>query len=284
MGVRAPLFGRLRLALAVGLLLFACAGNSAPQAPTPLLLATTTSLADSGLLDALLGALREERPNYAVKPLVVGSGQSLALAARGEVDVLITHDPQNEDAFLAAHPKAKRWPFMNGHFVVAGPAKDPARVGQAKDVAEAFARIAQAQAPFISRGDNSGTHNAERRVWRALGVTPQAPWYAEAGGGMAAALRLASERGAYLLTDVATFAQVRDKLALKILTQGPGLPNPYSLVLVDSQAGQTPRAQAALAFLRFLSSPKARAMIADFGRERLGQPLFTLPAPDAPKP
>lgn len=275
--------GVLGLAL-LALLMLSCAGSTPPKPATPLLLATTTSLADSGLLDALQAELRAQNPDYAVKPLVVGSGQSLALAARGEVDVLITHDPQNEDKFLAAHPKAKRWPLMNGHFVLAGPANDPAKVGEAKNVEDGFLRIAQAKAPFISRGDNSGTHNTEKRVWQALGLTPQAPWYSEAGGGMAAALRLASERGAYLLTDVATFMQLRDKLTLKILSAGEGLPNPYSIILIDSQATGTPRAIAAQAFVRFLTSPKTGTLIAAFGRERFGQPLFALPAPDAPKP
>lgn len=271
------------LLLAFLLSFLACAESPKPKAAEIVLLATTTSLADCGLLDALLSENRRLAPAYTVKPLVVGSGQSLALAARGEVDVLVTHDPQAEEKFLASKPNAQRWPLMNGRFVLAGPLSDPAKIAAATDINEAFQRIAIAQAPFISRGDNSGTHNAERRIWQALALTPQKPWYSEAGGGMAAALRLANERGAYLLTDVATFMQLRDKLEIKILNPAVGLPNPYSLILVDAK-NSSPRGQAALAFARFLASPQVSAIIADFGKASYGQALFSLPAPTSPKP
>jgi tungstate transport system substrate-binding protein len=188
-------------------------------------LATTTSVYDSGLLDRLLAPFP-----HPVQVLAVGTGQALRLAERKDVDAVLVHAPDLEGEALARGRIAQGLCLAENHFLLAGPEEDPARVREAREVFEALRRIARAQAPFVSRGDRSGTHLKELELWRRAGIAPKGPWYLESGAGMAQTLVLAAEKGAYTLTDLATFLTVGKKRGLKALyrREDPLLRNRYS--------------------------------------------------------
>jgi tungstate transport system substrate-binding protein len=181
----------------------ACGGCGRAPAPA-ITLATTTSTQDSGLLDALLPRFRQET-GIEVKVVAVGTGQALQLGRRGDADVLLVHDPAGEEQFMAEGFGSERRPVMHNDFVLVGPPADPAGVKGQASAAAAFARIARARAPFVSRGDESGTHQKEKAVWRAAGIEPGGDWYVRAGGGMGQVLRMATEKRAYTLSDRGTF-------------------------------------------------------------------------------
>lgn len=172
---------------------------AAPANPN-IILATTTSTQDSGLLDVLLPAF-EQKTGYRVKTIAVGTGKALAMGQRGDADVLLTHAPEAEKPLVEEGAVIERVPFMYNDFVVLGPAADPTQVQTAETAAEALKRIAESKTPFISRGDQSGTHKKEQSLWKASGLDPKGDWYVEAGQGMGATLRIASEKNAYTLTD-----------------------------------------------------------------------------------
>lgn len=273
---------RIGLLLAIPALLLVAGCDEPGEALPPVItLATTTSARDSGLLDALL-PLFERQSGIEVKVVAAGSGQALELGRRGDADVLLTHAPHDEERFMAAGHGRARFPLMHNAFVIVGPADDPAGVHRAETAAEAFRRIAAARSPFVSRADESGTHQRERQIWADAETEPEGDWYIQAGSGMAAALRMAREKGAYTLSDRGTFLSLRRSLHLRGHFEGdPLLVNRYSVTLVDPQPGAQERSEAAAAFARFLRSPQAREVIAEFGVERFGEPLF-VPHDDSP--
>ena len=268
--------GGLALSAAVALVLgVACGGGN------DLILATTTSTDDSGLLDVLVPAF-EEATGYQVKIIPVGSGQALTMGRRGDADVLLVHAPSAEEEFVAEGYGTNRRLIMHNDFVVVGPADDPAGVREASNAPQALRTIASAEASFISRGDDSGTHQRELSLWEELGFDPTgAGWYSEAGSGMAATLQVANQRNAYTISDRATYLAQLDVLDLAVLHEGdPRLLNIYHVMQVNPERFDAVNASGAEAFVAFLVSEEAQALIADFGVERFGKPLFV---PDAGK-
>jgi tungstate transport system substrate-binding protein len=236
--------------------------------------ATTTSLQDSGLLDVLV-PLFEKQSGIKAKVVATGSGQALELGRRGDADVLLAHSPAAEKQFVDEGYGVDRKQIMWNDFVIVGPEDDPAGVRKLKAVTEAFAKIAEAKARFVSRGDESGTHVKEKAIWSQAGVQPQGDWYIRAGAGMAAALRIAGEKQAYCLTDRSTFLSQRDRLRLAILNEGdPLLRNVYSVILINPEKHPHVKHEAAKKFADFFASPEAKRIIAEFGKDKFGQPLF----------
>jgi len=241
---------------------------------TTVTLATTTSTQDSGLLDDLLPVFRRQT-GIDVKVVAVGTGQALELGRRGDADVLLTHAPAAEEKFMAEGFGAERHLVMYNDFVLAGLMADPAALAGRTLAVEAFRQIAKTGSPFISRGDESGTHQKEREIWAKAGVEPKGAWYIRAGSGMAQALYLANEKQAYLLTDRATFLALRNKLDLLILVESDALlRNRYAVIVVNPQKHPHVQHEAARRFARFLLSPEVQQRIAAFGNDRYGEPLF----------
>ncbi|MBI3734516.1 MAG: substrate-binding domain-containing protein [Chloroflexi bacterium] len=260
---------------------------SLPQvAPVPhpanpeLILATTTSTQDSGLLDVLI-PLFQQQTGYVVKTIAVGSGQALLLGGRGEADVVLAHAPAAEQTFVAKGFGVNRRLVMHNDFVLIGPASDPARTRSARTAGEALRAIASAQAKFYSRGDNSGTHQLELALWKSLGVKPAGEWYQQTGQGMGATLNVASEKDGYTITDRATYLALKKNLRLDILMQGdPALLNIYHVIEVNPALHAKVNNAGAQAFSDFLLSASTQAVIGQFGRDKFGEPLFF---PDADK-
>jgi tungstate transport system substrate-binding protein len=221
-------------------------------------LATTTSVENSGLLRVLAGRF-ENQTGIAVHPFVVGSGKALRMAAAGEVELTITHDPEAERAFVAAQRPELYRQFMWNDFVITGPSGDPAGVSQARSAVDAFARIHRAGAKFASRNDRSGTHAAELRLWRDAGADPKLnPHYLPLGQSMASLLRSASELQAYALTDRATFDALAPSLELRVLFEGdPRLRNLYAVTLMR-RGGDGQR------FAQWLLSAEGRQTVEQF--------------------
>jgi len=259
--------------LSGSLLLLALA--AAPAAPQrPVILSTTTSTQDSGLLDVLV-PLFERKTGSAVKTISVGTGQALALAARGEADVTLAHAPSLEKKYVAEGKMLNRRLVMYNDFVIVGPPEDPAGVRSAKKAIEAMRLIAGGGARFVSRGDNSGTHALERTLWGLAGVEPGGRWYIESGQGMGATLGIANDRNAYALTDRATFLAFQKRVTLRVVLQGDRpLLNIYSVMEVNPANGPRVNAAGGRAFADFMVSPEAQAVIQTFGVEKYGQPLF----------
>jgi tungstate transport system substrate-binding protein len=238
------------------------------------MLATTTSVQDSGLLDVLIPRF-ERRTGYTVRAIPVGTGQALTLGARGEADVVLVHAPALERKHVEDGALLNRRPVMANDFVIVGPAADPARIRGGPRAGVAFAKIAAAGARFVSRGDGSGTHALEASLWKDAGVTPGAPWYIESGQGMGATLALAHDRQAYTLTDRATLVTFRRRVDLAIMVEGdPSLVNVYSVLRVNPARGPRVNAAGGQAFADFMVSPEAQAVIKTYGVETYGQPLF----------
>ncbi len=276
----------MMICMAIACLSWGLSTGAAADSRAALVLATTTSVQDSGLLEVLLPPF-EKQAGVKVKVLAVGTGQALELGRRGDADVLLVHAPDLERAFVKEGHGVHRRSFMYNTFVLVGPADDPARVRGRKSVVDAFRAIADTKSPFVSRGDRSGTHVKELGIWKAAGISPGGAWYLEGGAGMAATLRLASERGAYTLSDRATFLVWREKLALKILLEGdPLLRNTYSVIVVNPKKHPGVAVALAEAFSDYLFSKQARRIIREFGKRKFKEPLFTvLPRPKpAPGP
>ena len=240
--------------------------------PAPLVLASTTSTEDSGLFDELLPAFEAAEPGYEVRLVAVGSGQALRLGERGDADVLLVHSPAAEAEFMRAGHGEERRPVMYNEFVIVGPPADPASI-RGRDPVAAFRTIAGARAHFVSRGDDSGTHQKELALWKRAGVAPAgAAWYTDVGQGMGETLGVAAERGAYTLTDLATFLFLKQLRGLTVLVAGDSaLFNPYSVIVVrhaEHPAG-------ARAFARWITSPAGQQLIRSYGRRAFGRPLFT---------
>ena len=259
---------------ALALLLAAACGAAGGE----LILATTTSTQDSGLLDILV-PLFEERMDYKVKTIAVGSGAALRLGEEGEADVILAHSPDAEEEFMAAGHGANRRLVMHNDFVIVGPAGDPAGVRGLDDAAEAFRRIAASATTFLSRGDESGTHTKELSVWGSAGVDPSGRWYQETGVGMGPTLLVADEKRGYTLSDRGTYLAQEDNLALEILVEGDAaLFNVYHVMQVNPEKSGRINAAAAAAFVKFITSDEVQNVIRGFGVEAYGQPLFV---PDA---
>lgn len=270
------MFRRAFLAGLAFLLVFAPRLWSAEPTRKDLILATTTSTRDSGLLDVLIPVF-EEQTGYVVKTIAVGTGKALAMGKRGDADILMTHAPAAETPLVAEGWLIDRVQFMHNDFVLVGPESEPADVAHAKSAAAALRQIAEAKATFVSRGDNSGTHKKEKALWKATAIIPSGDWYIESGQGMGATLRIASEKNGYTLTDRATYLNLQKTLALTVLfEEDPALLNKYSVMRVNPAKLPTVNAEGARAFHAWLLSAEARNLIRDYGKERFGQPLFFL--------
>lgn len=263
-------------------LLFSACAPSAPAAPSNpnLILATTTSTQDSGLLDVLI-PLFETESGYTVQTVAVGSGQAMKMGEEGNADVLLVHAPASEVAFMNDGYGKDRALVMHNDFVVVGPASDPAGI-KGMAVTDALKAISTGGAEFVSRGDDSGTHKAELTLWGKASFDPNGQaWYLESGQGMGATLTIASEKGAYTLTDRATYLALKDNLQLEILVEGDNaLLNVYHVITVNPEKWDRVNYEAALAFLNFMIAPSTQEVIGKFGVDKYGQPLFY---PDADK-
>jgi tungstate transport system substrate-binding protein len=241
-----------------------------------LIVASTTSVRDTGLLDELVQEFKQRNPDAGtVKPVAAGSGQLVELARRGEVDVIISHWPEGEAQLIAEDQAIDRRPFMYNFFVVVGPSDDPAGVRAAASPLEAFGLIAEEEALFISRGDGSGTNMRELAIWEEAGIDPTSrSWYQESGAGQAASLLVASDKGAYTLVDGATWTVLEERAELTLYVSDSEVPNLYSVLPVNPDKHDV-NEEAALAFADFLTSPAGQAVIEEFGRQEYDQPLFT---------
>ncbi len=258
------------------------------QAPTQvakpanpdLILATTTSTQDSGLLDVLIPDF-EQRSGYTVKTVAVGSGDAMKMGQQCNADVLLVHSPSAEKDFMANNYGSDRRLVMHNDFIIVGPSSDPAGIKGDSSATDAFTKIANSQSPFISRGDNSGTNTKELAIWKAANITPEGSWYTESGQGMGATLKIASEQGAYTLTDRATYLANQANLQLENLVEGDAsLLNIYHVIVVNPANCPTVNNTGAIAFADYVVSPEAQALIGSYGVDKYGQQLFV---PDAGK-
>ena len=263
---------RLLLAL-VAVLVFALPiGAQAPS--TTVIVSTTTSTQDSGLLDVLV-PMFERKSGYSVKTISVGTGQALALAARGEADVTLAHAPSLEQKYVAEGKMTNRRLVMYNDFVIIGPEDDPAKIKGEKSAVAALRKIAGRGLRFVSRGDKSGTHTLELALWKQAGVTPGAPWHIESGQGMGATLGIADDRKAYTLTDRATLLAFSKRVRLATMVEGDRpLLNIYSVMEVNPANGPRVNAAGGKAFADFMLAPEPQALIKTFGVDKYGQPLF----------
>ena len=245
-----------------------------------LILATTTSTQDSGLLDVLI-LLFETKTGYTVQTVAVGTGQALKMGEEGNADVLLVHAPKSEEAFMKAGFGRERAPVMHNDFIIVGPESDPAKIKGVVSALDALNAIYNSSSLFISRGDDSGTHKKELAVWGKAELDPkEQSWYLESGQGMGATLTIASEKGAYTITDRGTFLAQQENLDLLILLEGdPPLLNPYHVITVNPQKWPKINYDGALAFYKFITTPEIQKVISEFGMMEYGQPLFF---PDAP--
>lgn len=245
----------------------------AVQADESIVLASTTSTEQSGLFGHIL-PLFEQATGIRVKVVALGTGQALDTGRRGDADVLLVHDRPAEDKFVAEGFGVERREVMYNDFVLVGPKGDPADTKGAKDAAEAFGRIGSGTTPFVSRGDKSGTHAAELRLWNAAGLDPKAwPGYKESGSGMGPTLNMAASLGAYTLADRGTWLAFKNRQDLEILHAGdPALFNPYGVMLVNPARHPAVKRQAGMAFIDWITGPVGQAAIADYKIN--GEPLF----------
>ncbi len=246
-----------------------------------IILATTTSTQDSGLLDVLI-PIFEKKTGYFVKTIAVGSGQAMAMGQKGEADVLLVHSPAAEKKFIAEGYGVNRRLVMHNDYIVVGPAEDPAKIKGMKVSTEAFKKIAGAGALFLSRGDNSGTHSKEKAIWKVSGIKPEGQkWYQETGLGMGQTLNVTSEKKGYTLADRGTYLALRKNLHLDILTEGDALLlNIYHVIEVNPAKWPKVNTAGAKAFAGFMVSKEAQEVTKTFGVDKFGSPLFF---PDAGK-
>ncbi|MCL6448571.1 MAG: extracellular solute-binding protein [Armatimonadetes bacterium] len=245
-----------------------------------LILATTTSTVDSGLLEVLIPEF-EKKTGYKVKTISAGTGQALEMGKQGNADVLLVHAPKAEKDLVDSGVGINYQLVMHNDFIIVGPEKDPAGIKTAKNTIDAFKKIAQAQSTFVSRGDESGTHKKETDIWKEAGITPAGKWYVQAGTGMGNTLNIASEKAGYTLSDRATYLTNKENLKLAVLFEGDKtLLNIYHVMQVNPEKFSKVNAAGAKAFVDFLISPEGQRMIGDFGRDKFGAPLFF---PDAGK-
>lgn len=256
--------------------------NHANTAKKEIILATTTSTMDTGLLDVLI-PMFEKKTGYSVKPNAVGTGQALTMGLQGNADVLLVHAPEAEMELVAKGAVINRRLVMHNDFIIVGPPEDPAGIRGIKEADGAFKQIAAAKALFISRGDDSGTHKMEKKIWQEAGIKPEGKWYQEVGSGMGQTLNIASEKGGYTLTDRGTYLALRKNLKLEVMVEGDrNLLNIYHVMQVnpDKFPGISLNSDGARAFVDFMIDPETQKVIGAFGSDKFGQPLFF---PDAEK-
>jgi tungstate transport system substrate-binding protein len=293
--IRAPLIRRFSLFLLIAFCT-ACGTSAAPSAssatnaapaatpsaiprtnnPKDLILATTTSTQDSGLLDVLIPRF-EQQSGYHVKVVAVGSGAAIALGTRGEADVVLAHAPDSERQFVASGSGIDRQLVMFNDFVLVGSATDPAQIKGNPDILAALKAIAQKQSAFISRGDNSGTEQLERKLWKASGINPDGQsWYIQSGTGMGQTLQIADQKQAYTISDRGTFLSFTSRIALTVLVEKDArLLNVYHVIAVNPDRFAQVNKAGAQAFSAFLLAPDTQAFIKTFGQDKYGQSLFT---------
>jgi tungstate transport system substrate-binding protein len=254
---------------------------AAGPAQKNLILATTTSTQDSGLLDVLIPVF-EKKTGYFVKTIAVGSGQAMAMGQKGEADVLLVHSPDAEKKFIEEGSGVNRLIVMHNDFIVVGPPADPAAIKGAKSTVEAFKKIAAAGSLFLSRGDNSGTHSKEKGIWKAAGINPEGQkWYQQTGLGMGQTLNVAAEKKGYTLADRGTWLALKKNLGLEILKEGdPILLNIYHVIQVNPAKWPKVNADGVKAFTDFMVSAETQGIIKTFGVGKYGGALFF---PDAGK-
>jgi tungstate transport system substrate-binding protein len=263
------------LVAAAAVALAACGDDDDGQAGAPgprgtMLLATTTSTRDSGLLDELLPAF-QAGSDCTVKTIAVGSGEAIQLGESGNADALLVHSPADEKAFMADGHGESRKPVMHNDFVLVGPASDPAAVAEASAASDALSRIARAEAPFASRADESGTHSKELSLWDAAGVAPAGDWYIETGQGMGETLTIASQKRAYTLSDRGTFLATGNLESELLVEGGAELLNPYHVIVVRAEGVNRGCARE---FSTWLTSRSVQRRIGRFGVDEYGEPLF----------
>ena len=282
----------LTLLLVLIITLTACGSAAPTAAPTEatvvapanpnIILATTTSTQDSGLLDVLV-PMFEEQTGYVVQTVAVGTGEALKMGEEGNADVLLVHAPSSEVALMDAGFGKDRMLVMHNDYIIVGPAADPAAI-KGLGPKDAFLAIYNAGANFVSRGDDSGTHKKEVSFWTKAEKDPRTEkpeWFIETGQGMGASLTVASEKQAYILTDRATYLANKDNLELEILLEGNNaFLNIYHVITVNPEKWSAVNYDGAMAFAKFITDPATQAVIAEFGVEKFGQPLFI---PDADK-
>ncbi|HPO45602.1 MAG TPA: substrate-binding domain-containing protein [Spirochaetota bacterium] len=246
-----------------------------------IILATTTSTLDSGLLDELI-PIFQKKTGYFVKPIGVGSGQAMAMGERGEADVLLVHSPDAEKKFVDAGFGKNRRIVMHNDFVIVGPRKDPAGIKTSESAMEALKKLALKEAIYISRADNSGTHVKEMKLFKAAGIDAKGKkWFHETGLGMGQTLSMASEKSGYTLSDRGTYLAMKKTLALEILREGDrDLLNIYHVIEVNEAKWPGVNTAGAKAFADFMVSAETQALIKKYGVAKYGSPLFF---PDAVK-
>ena len=264
--------------MCLGALLAGAAPHALPAQDAPsrpdVIVATTTSLYDTGLLDSIAPVFTR-RTGYHMRVVAVGSGEALAMGRRGDADVVFVHSPAAESVFMAAGYGVRRRVVASNYFTIVGPANDPARVRDGPDAAEGLRRIAGTGAGFVSRGDSSGTHARELALWRKAGRRPPWPGYVETGQGMAATLLVANQRQAYALTDCATFGFLRAHLALVALREREAdLINVYHVIELNPAGHARMNVAGGGAFADFVVSPEMQEYLAHFGEAHFGEPLF----------
>ena len=244
-----------------------------PENPD-IILATTTSTQDSGLLDVLI-PMFEEQTGYRVKTIAVGTGQALAMGEKGEADVLLTHAPASEKPLVESGAVTNYQLVMHNDFILVGPSSDPAKVKDLKSVADAFKAISETSSIFVSRGDDSGTDKKEKGIWKDINIPNEGSWYQETGQGMGQTLNIASQKEGYTLTDRATFLAQKDNLQLEIVVQGEkSLLNIYHVMQVNEEKFPKVNADGAKAFVEFMIDSKTQDIIGEFGMDEYGEPLF----------
>ncbi len=265
----------------VFLILFITGIISTQAQPKTIILATTTSTQDSGLLDVLL-PIFEKRTGYFVKDIAVGSGQAMAMGQKGEADVLLVHSPTAEKKFISEGYGINRRIIMHNDYIIVGPPGDSAKIKGIKLASEAFKKIASAQALFLSRSDKSGTHTKEMDIWKAAGIKPDGEkWYQQTGLGMGQTLSVTAEKKGYTLADRGTYLALKKNLGLDILVEGDAiLLNIYHMIEVNPAKWAKVNTAGAKAFADFMVSKETQDIIRTFGVDKFGSPLFF---PDAGK-
>lgn len=246
-----------------------------PKEARTMVLATTTSTQDTGLLDELIPLFKKDT-GIDVKVVAKGTGEALKLAQNGDADGLLVHDKAKEEDFIKNGYGLKRYDVMYNDFVIVGPTEDPAKIKEKayNNPVEALKTIKNSGAKFVSRGDQSGTDSKEKSLWKTAGITPSGNWYISAGKGMGAVLQMADEMKAYTLTDRGTYLSMKDKLKLQIVTEkSPQLFNQYGVIRLNPEKNKI-KAKEADEFIDWILSDKIQKTIAEYGKQKYGQSLF----------
>lgn len=263
--------------LASTVALWGCNKTGEKKEAREMVLATTTSTDNSGLLKAILPDF-EEKTGIEVKVVAVGTGKALAMGRDGEADVLLVHAKPSEETFVEEGHGLKRFDVMYNDFVIVGDSEDGANIKAetGSDVLGALKAIEESKSEFVTRGDDSGTNKKELALWKENGIQPKGDWYISSGQGMGATLTIADEKGAYTMTDRATYLSMKDKLQLEILVQGDErLFNQYGVIAVNPDKSEIIKEKEAQEFIQWILSEEAQKSIGEFGKEKFGESLFT---------